>query len=63
MAKDCFEFGLRFDDGQSTSEVFTQTRRLIGNIYLDLAMSRTALSAYQKNMKLREAVDGPDTLQ
>jgi hypothetical protein len=41
--------------------VVAQAHRLLGNIYLDLPKPRAALATYQKNMKLREAIDGPDT--
>ena len=60
-AKDFFERGLSIGSGQEhLGPVMAQAHRLLGNIYLDLAKPHAALNAYQKNMELREAIDGPN---
>ncbi|KAK4149078.1 P-loop containing nucleoside triphosphate hydrolase protein [Chaetomidium leptoderma] len=41
--------------------VAAQARRLLGNIFLDLARPRAALAEYEQALALRESLDGPDS--
>lgn len=55
-----FEFGLRISQDQ-TSRSYAQAYRLLGHIALDVAQPKAALSAYQKALRAREALEQPDS--
>ncbi|KAJ3544311.1 hypothetical protein NM208_g3129 [Fusarium decemcellulare] len=60
LAKSFFEFGLSIDEDIS-GPIAAQAHRLLGNVFLDLAQPRAALSTYKKTLELREKVDGYDS--
>ncbi|KAK4043575.1 P-loop containing nucleoside triphosphate hydrolase protein [Parachaetomium inaequale] len=60
QAKSFVESGLGVGENLAAA-VRAQARRLLGNIFMDLARPRAALAEYERALALREALDGPDS--
>lgn len=59
-ARSFFEFGLQLEISPST-ENYAQAYRLLGHITLDMARPKAALSAYHRALRVREALEGPNS--
>jgi tetratricopeptide (TPR) repeat protein len=59
-AKSFFEYGLELNIDPN-SRICAQAYRLLGNIGLDVAQPRAALSAYQKALAARETLEEPNS--